>query len=70
MKQVLWFSWRSWPWVVKVLFQGARRCTTGAALFQRAGKCTAGAAACDESFHVKIPVSDYDGGNRFLPRRS
>ena len=58
LKRVLWLTWRSW--IVKALFQDAKRCTNGAALFRRAGRC-------DESFDVEIPISGDGGGNRFLP---
>ena len=54
-------------WAIKALFQGARSCTTGAALFQRTGRCTAGNATCDDSFNVKIPVSGDARSKKFLP---
>ena len=61
-------SWRNWA--VKALFQGARSCTTGAALFRRAGGCTARNATFDDSFNVEITIFGDGRSNKFLPSRS
>ena len=64
-KRVIWFNWRNWA--VKALFQGARSCTTGAALCRRAGRCIAGNATPVDSFNVGIPISGDGRSNKFFP---